>query len=376
LTEQGPFKPNADMTLRVNEYAWNRISNMVFIESPAGVGFSYSDDKDDYTTGDQQVAIDNYNLIQAFLTRFPEYRTNDLYISSESYGGHYMPTLAKQIVDSNQISSNIPLNFKGFAVGNPYTDPYSGTPAMIDTYWGHQLIPAPTYSKYTKMCKKSDNPNTAACAALAIQMSNGVGNLNPYALDYPVCTSSNIGGNTQQLWQLNHQLKLAGVDPKSVGVRSTEAYQPCEEDYASTYLNQAAVKAALHVKGTIQWDMCSNKLRYNTTDSSSVSTAPIYNYLIDGGFKLNILVYSGDDDAICGTIGTQSWIWDLGYEVSGRSWQTYAYNQQVAGYFTAWKNTKLGFLTIHGAGHEVPAYKPDIAFDMFKRYLAGEFTSA
>ena len=46
-----------------------------------------------------------------------------------------MPTLAKQIVDSNAQGTNFVLNFKGFAVGNPYTDPYSGTPAMIGTHY-------------------------------------------------------------------------------------------------------------------------------------------------------------------------------------------------------------------------------------------------
>jgi len=97
--------------------------------------------------------------------------------------------------------------------------------------------------------------------------------------------------------------------------------------------------------------------------------------LIDGGYKLNILVYSGDDDGVCATIGTQNWIWDLGYQTSGRIWTTYTVNDQTAGYFTSWKNTKLGFLTIHGAGHEVPTYQPEIALDMFSRYLKGEFTS-
>lgn len=50
-------------------------------------------------------------------------------------------------------------------------------------------------------------------------------------------------------------------------------------------------------------------------------------------------------------------------------------NEQTAGYLTQWKKTKLGFLTVHGAGHEVPAYKPEIAFDMWKNYLAGEYTN-
>lgn len=117
MTEQGPFKPNADGTLSFNQYAWNQVANMVFIESPAGVGFSYSDEEADYVTGDQQTAIDNYNLIQAFLVRFPHFANSSLYTSSESYGGHYMPTLAKQIVDANSAGENPILNFKGFAVG-------------------------------------------------------------------------------------------------------------------------------------------------------------------------------------------------------------------------------------------------------------------
>ena len=90
MTEQGPFRPNADGSLSLLEAAWNKVANMVYIESPAGVGFSYSTNNADYTTGDQQTAIDNYNLIQAFLVRFPQFSNNSLYISSESYGGHYV----------------------------------------------------------------------------------------------------------------------------------------------------------------------------------------------------------------------------------------------------------------------------------------------
>ena len=48
-----------------------------------------------------------------------------------------MPTLAQQIVNENTAGTNKILNFKGFAVGNPYTDPYSGTPAMIEVTYDY-----------------------------------------------------------------------------------------------------------------------------------------------------------------------------------------------------------------------------------------------
>lgn len=87
LTEQGPFRPNADMTLSYNPYSWNTIANMVFIEAPCGVGFSYSsaeDTTEDYKMDDAETAADNYELIQQFMKRFPDLASNDLYITSES----------------------------------------------------------------------------------------------------------------------------------------------------------------------------------------------------------------------------------------------------------------------------------------------------
>jgi carboxypeptidase C (cathepsin A) len=123
FTEQGPFRMNRDYSLRLNEYAWNKISNMVFIESPCSVGFSYSSKKSDYTNSDMQTAKDNYDLIQAFFKRFPEYSSNDLYLSSESYGGHYIPTLAREIIEQNEHLLDSPnpnfftLNLKGIAIG-------------------------------------------------------------------------------------------------------------------------------------------------------------------------------------------------------------------------------------------------------------------
>lgn len=150
------------------------------------------------------------------MEKFPEYRKNDLYISSESYGGHYILELAKVIVEKDG-----KLNFKGFAVGNPYTDVYSGTPAMVDTLWGHQLLPLPVYAHYQETCRNSGKRDAAKCTALEYKLSSNYdGNLNPYALDYPVCVTDSLKkhGRAQRTWLLNYLFEnYTNEDKKNLG---------------------------------------------------------------------------------------------------------------------------------------------------------------
>jgi len=380
LTEQGPFKPQADGSLKLNSYAWNQNANMVFIEAPCGVGFSYSDNKDDYQTGDAQTASDNYDLIQAFLVRFPEYSKNDLYISSESYGGHYMPTLAQKIVQMNAAGNNPTLNFKGFAVGNPMTTVYSATPSGLVTLWGHQMIAKPTWDTYEKNCADVKNFNFTICETLMMEMFVEIGPyINHYALDYPVCVDDErvARGRGQRNALLRHLLTNDLVSDKFrslIKLEPEDSYQPCADDYATTYMNRADVKAAIHVNNDIEWEECSRTIRYDQGDSKNDMTE-IYNYLLEGDYGLHILVYSGDDDDVCPTEGTQSWIWDLKNQVVGRKWQHYEVDNQTGGYLT--KFTKnMAFATVHGAGHEVPTYKPEVALSLWNQYLNGELTNS
>ena len=52
-------------TVIENPYTWVNAAHMIYLEAPAGVGFSYSLDGN-YTTGDDAVAADNYRFLLAF----------------------------------------------------------------------------------------------------------------------------------------------------------------------------------------------------------------------------------------------------------------------------------------------------------------------
>uniref|UniRef100_A0A453IRP8 Carboxypeptidase n=1 Tax=Aegilops tauschii subsp. strangulata TaxID=200361 RepID=A0A453IRP8_AEGTS len=117
FTELGPFYPRGDgRGLRLNKKSWNKVSNLLFVESPAGVGRSYSNTSSDYNTGDTRTANDMYKFLLGWYKKFPEYRSRSLFLSGESYAGHHIPQLTDVLLTHNEKSKGFKFNIKGVAV--------------------------------------------------------------------------------------------------------------------------------------------------------------------------------------------------------------------------------------------------------------------
>jgi hypothetical protein len=162
---------------------------------------------------------------------------------------------------------------------------------------------------------------------------------------------------------------------------SQQQYKPCSQMYMEQYLNTHRVRTALHVldRASYKWSPCGG-IKYNSRDVDTPVIA-LYQQLVDqavqGKNNLKILIYSGDDDSICATAGTQDWIWGLGLQVK-TMWQAWRADLQTSGFVTRFDlgnqtNATFTFVTVHGAGHEVPAYKPREAFALFKTYIDGKW---
>ncbi|PWZ03994.1 Serine carboxypeptidase-like 28 [Zea mays] len=128
MVELGPFSVHSDnKTLYKKRHAWNRMANMLFIEIPAGVGYSYSNTTSDYyNTGDQRTTDDAYTFLITWLEKFPEYQDRDFFITGESYAGHYIPELANLILSKNRATNVTSIKLKGVALvfGDPCTNHY------------------------------------------------------------------------------------------------------------------------------------------------------------------------------------------------------------------------------------------------------------
>ena len=120
-TEHGPFRlqedsSNGDIYPAPYDQSWNKIANVIYLEAPVGVGFSYSEDSNEYhNITDAESSLDNYRFLASFFEVFGDrFGEHDFYITAESYGGHYGPTLAEQLIDNENS-----INMKGLWIGNP-----------------------------------------------------------------------------------------------------------------------------------------------------------------------------------------------------------------------------------------------------------------
>jgi len=358
LTENGPFRVGYDGTGLVHStYAWNKLANMVFIEQPAGVGFSHAGHNIAYS--DSQASNDNRQFIMKFYERFPALKVLDFYISGESYGGHYLPTLAKRLVEEGGAPS-----FKGVMVGNPLTYmPYRDY-GFYGTAWGHQLLPKTLWDEYIQNGCAMADPEPEACYEITSRMHQILYGLDPYALDFPNCIGGEAAGQHERLAILDMIARATN--------KTQEAYQPCSEDLATNYLNRPDVKAAIHARD-YTWQLCSGQINFLwDAQDTHAPMMPIWKFLIEHESALNMMIFSGDDDSICATLGSQQFIWGLGYTPNeAMNWKAWKVDEQIAGYYTEFDvpNGKFAFVTVHGAGHMVPSTQPKRGFALFEQFL-------
>ncbi|KAI3446020.1 hypothetical protein Pfo_002685 [Paulownia fortunei] len=365
LTELGPFRVNPDgKTLWYNKYAWNNVANVLFLDSPAGVGFSYSNTSSDYITGDRKTAADSYTFLVNWLERFPEYKTRDLYITGESYAGHYVPQLADLILQNNKIRKQTVIKLKGIAIGNAYTDSIDQITGAYDHFWTSALISDETHQGIVENCNfSSPLSGSETCNAYLDQADKALGNIYIYDIYAPLCSSS------------SNSSSLCGFDP-------------CSSSYVSNYLNIPEVQKVLHanVTGTPGlWKSCNNFLPMNWQDSPD-TVLPLIKELMATG--LRVWIYSGDRDGLIPVTTTRYSMPKLGSPIK-TSWYPW-YSEEEArtnlisfsftislqnmlffnSYVVEYEN--VTFVTVRGAGHFVPSYKPECALTFFSSFLEGK----
>ncbi|XP_047308567.1 serine carboxypeptidase-like 45 [Impatiens glandulifera] len=362
--EHGPFKPSGDVLIK-NEYSWNKVANMLYLESPAGVGFSYSTNDSFYKgLNDTITARDNLIFLERWLEKFSEYKNRDFFLTGESYAGHYVPQLAQLILESKQ---KLNLNLKAIAIGNPLLEFDIDLNSRAEFFWSHGLISDSTYDQFTRVCNYSQirrqiqltRALTPVCKRVITLVQSELSSyVDKYDVTLDVCLSSSILSlQAATLDQLQ--------DPQQVDV--------CVEDETMKYLNRADVQNAFHAKlvGVLNWTICSDVVDYQVNNLET-PIAPVLSFLLKSGTR--VLVYSGDQDSVIPLTGTRTIVnmlaKDLGLNTSV-PYKAWFDGKQVAGWTQVYGDV-LSFATIRGAAHEAPFTQPKRSLALFTTFLGGK----
>jgi len=384
LNELGPFRVSVSMangSLEVveNDFSWNTFANVLFLEAPACVGFSYSTESCD--ASDDSTSKRNYNALLDFLKKFPAMARNELYITGESYAGVYVPTLTKRIVEGEKR-----LNLKGFAVGNGITNYHKNDNSIIFFAYYHGLIGQRNWDALVDHCCVSDIPSRENCnfaashspqcdsnfqAAMNLIYNKG---LNMYNL-YADCVSPSslftapeegkIRLSRDQAEKRNFFQHSPWFTRKMNEKLSLDP--PCTNSEAMhRFLNDPLTREAIHIPKDVQeWEVCSDEVNVNYI-RQYMDMSIVYKALASHGVRG--LVYNGDVDMACNYLGDQWFVEELGYPVTAerRMWK---WAGQVGGFVKRFE--KLDLLTVRGSGHMVPQDKPGPSLHMIKSFIRG-----
>ncbi|KAF2292518.1 hypothetical protein GH714_025078 [Hevea brasiliensis] len=379
--EHGPFNFEAanqsdDLPkLHLNPYSWSKVSNIIYLDSPAGVGLSYSKNETDYITGDVKTALDSHIFLLRWFELYPEYLSNPLFISGESYAGVYVPTLA----------------YEGYLVGNGVTDEKFDGNALVPFAHGMGLISDDLFEEVSNACKGNFyQPLGENCESKLAKVDADISGLNIYDILEPCYYDTDTREVTDIKIRLPSSFLQLGETDRPLPVRKrmlgrawpfrapvregivptwpqllNSRSVPCTDDeVATSWLNSAAVRKAIHadevsllnfivhitfrkqlpyefrnqtgsVAGT--WELCTGRISFRHDAGSMIQ------------YHKNL------------TLG------DIEHSYSGGSLNICDYFMYTQGY-----ENNLTFLTIKGAGHTVPEYKPREALDFYSRFLAGK----
>lgn len=350
--ELGPSSINKKGEVVYNPHSWNSNASVIFLDQPVNVGFSYSGS----SVGDTPTAAkDIYALLSLFFHQFPEYAKQDFHIAGESYGGHYIPVFASEILSHKDRS----INLKSILIGNGCTDNLiqdayyqpmacgeGGYPSVLDDGECQSMANAlPRCQQLTRSCAESKS--FWSCYPAQIYCQNAL--MGPYL-----------------------RTGLNPYDIRKPCGKSALCYTEMED--LTEYLNRAAVVDALGAE-VDDFTMCSSRVgqdfasNYDMLDTIITRVPEILK-------EIPVLVYAGDADFICNWLGNRAWTDGLEWDGS-KAYSKASTKSLKLGSGDKYGQIKaadgLAFVQLFEAGHMAPFDKPEASLDMLNRWIGGEW---
>ncbi|KIX05720.1 uncharacterized protein Z518_03692 [Rhinocladiella mackenziei CBS 650.93] len=395
--ELGPCQVTADLEAVDNPYSWSNVTNMIFIDQPTQVGFSYSspvpayEDPNSgylvqlpdnncpkyasdwgcgtYSYFNQSLTVNNtpaaapnmWKTLQGFMGAFPQYARDGVFFTTESYGGHYAPLFTQYFLEQNakNIDGAHNISLEGVMIGNGWYDPL----VQYQSYYNFTVYPGNTYgySPFNQSVKD--------------QMYNnlyGAGNCYEQTVDCntrginEICSAADNFCYQQVEYLYDIYLERDEYDFRYL------TPNPFPPAYYVDYLNTERVQAAIgaYVNYTEFSSAVGNAFASTGDDDREIGTVAALRDVLAA--DVSVTMYFGDADYNCNWLGGQvvaDHVNATGYSSAGFTNITTS-DGIVHGQVK--QSGKFAFVRIYESGHLVPFFQPLVALEMVERVIAGK----
>jgi len=341
--EFGPYyvaNISGELQPQRREITWSQYYHLLLIDNPSNAGFSMPGSENVIDTETSQIEV--YNVLVQFFQLYPQLRENPFYIFGESYGGHYLPYLAYEI-----LTRGAKFNFSGIGIGNAWTDPLSQITSFSQYGYSAGLIDTKYKNDLTRLEAQGQTLILEGKLAEANDIFSQIEN--------NLTMFSRTGGvfiNNYRYFYNNDP-----IDPTAFSYPLTQAY-----------LNSSEAKTLYNVSQDHNYILCNGDINAAWANDQSTSVSPQLEYVLE---RTRVLIYSGADDIECNTAGVLRFLSKLSWKgikdfkkADRQIWRT---SSGVAGNMKT--STNLTFVTVYKAGHYVPLYQPKNALEMVKRFI-------
>ncbi|ETI35916.1 hypothetical protein F442_17731 [Phytophthora nicotianae P10297] len=373
LTENGPCTIQPDLSTKLNPYAWNTNANVIWLDQPTGVGYSFGSpaDKDFNETN---VGENIYWFLRGFLEKHPQFQNREFFVTGESYGGHYVPAAAHYIWSLNkEVKGNdeVPLiNLQGLAIGNGLTNPVIQYAYYQDMNHNRYNLTLLTDAEEQQM-----RADSVECIRLTQECQAAPRN-GSVCKEAPECWSEKLIAPFSKANRDNYDIRQScnNSDPNSA----------CDDHpLIREYLNSPEVRKYLNVdERAPAWHEDNDEVETTFTTDGDWSM-PFHQFvaeMLDDG--LRVLIYAGDADLMCNWIGNRAWTLELDWQ--GKDGYN-AVKEKVfiahdpllpdgsnidAGVVRSFEN--FAFVRVYDAGHMVPMNQPAVSLDLINRFFTNK----
>ncbi|TID20766.1 putative carboxypeptidase y protein [Venturia nashicola] len=373
LAEVGPCTTDGTTTKRRGP-SWSSKANLLFVDQPAGTGFSTVTRASAAPTTLAAASQDMNTFLHVFQTSiFPSLSIQSFHFGGESFAGRYIPAYAKYIFgkQKSKAPDAVPAKIESLVLINAVIDQLQNTLGLVD----HFCSARPGENGF------GTGFNASACAAMRRgipecerqdQSCRDTNNLNSCRRAYTTCEDG-IGKYFQ------NDVVPGGRNPYDDRLNCTTppACRAKSYDRLVKYCNLPSVQSQLGFSTPIKFQGINFELnsRWSAAGDPLLPATKDLAYLLDET-SIKILFINGNNDVVVNTPGQiralDALVWSQQSRYRQEQFKPWGFSApggkaKKSGMAKGVDRLKL--VTVDNAGHEVPSSQPEACLAVLNNWL-------